>query len=529
MAQNKSQTAGDLSQTAHQWLTDVGINVNENYCKEEITAHPDYPALTSLTDFLESGGMEYEAVQADGSYINEFRYPLLAHIKQPGNEYLHPVKDVTSWDKQKEITKDWSGIALYPAENATWHNEENDEKQDQALKNRITGTAFAMAGVLLFTAPAFIYPYILINLFGFLSLAGLAISIAALGTELGYQSKLVKEVCGTVCKGGCEKVLKSKFAKGIAGITPADASVIYFAAQFIFYMIGCFYMPDFAAIFAIALPGIAVAVWSIYTQAVKLKEWCALCLGIAAVLFFQASLSGWYFTNTHIALTFSSFFLFGLLAILLTLLFMPVKKLIKTNSNLKQETNAFKKWKTDASLFLAQWEKEPTCDNTIWGNDLILGNANAPIRITVACNPYCGPCAKAHVELDKLVEKYGDKVCVQVRLLCIATNIEDKKTIAVNAILQQAEIIKSKNELKEMLSDWFEWMDYEKWKMKWKINNELNVSDFIMKHETWMEETAIAHTPTFFINGKKLPGRYEIKDLDKMIPQMTETLMVKLK
>ena len=529
MTLNKLKPAGELSDTAYQWLSGAGIKLNVDYCKEEITTHPDYPALTSLTDFLESGGMEYDAVQADASYINEFRYPLLAHIKQPGNVYLHLLKDVTAWDTEKEITKDWSGIALYAAENATWQNDENDEKQKQALKNTLIAIGFLTAGIALFVASIFFYPYILINLFGFLSLAGLAISIAALGTELGYQSKLVKEVCGTVGKGECEKVLKSKFAKGIAGITPSDASVIYFAAQFIFYTIGCFYAPDFAAIFAIALAGIAVAVWSIYTQAVKLKEWCAICLGIAAILVLQALLSGWYFTNTHTTLTFSSFFLFGLLAILLTLLFMPVKKLIKSNSNLKQEADAFKKWKSDAALFLALWEKEPTCDNTIWGNDLIIGNANAPIRITVACNPYCGPCAKAHVELDKLVEKYGDKVCVQVRLLCIATNIEDKITIAVNAILQQAEIIKSKNELKEMLSDWFEWMDYEKWKMKWKINNELNVSDFIMKHETWMEEMAIAHTPTFFINGKKLPGRYEIKDLDKMIPQMIETLMVKLK
>lgn len=92
-----------------------------------------------------------------------------------------------------------------------------------------------------------------------------------MGTELGYQSKLVKQVCGTVGNGGCEKVLTSKFAKGFAGITPADASIIYFATQFALYLIACLYNPIFTGIITISLAGIAIASWSLYTQAIKLK------------------------------------------------------------------------------------------------------------------------------------------------------------------------------------------------------------------------------------------------------------------
>ncbi len=116
-----------------------------------------------------------------------------------------------------------------------------------------------MAGLALFIGSIFIYTNATLNIFGLLSLAGLAISIAALGTELGYQSKLVKQVCGTVGNGGCEKVLGSKFAKGFAGITPADASVLYFAAQFFLYLAGCFYHPILTGIITISFAGIAVA------------------------------------------------------------------------------------------------------------------------------------------------------------------------------------------------------------------------------------------------------------------------------
>lgn len=97
------------------------------------------------------------------------------------------------------------------------------------------------------------------------------------------------------------------------------------------------------------------------------------------------------------------------------------------------------------------------------GNDLIIGNPKAPIRITVACNPYCGPCAKTHKELDKLFDNYPSKISIQLRLLCNPKNIEDKRTIAVTAILQQAPILKNNNELQHMLSDWFKHMDLAVW------------------------------------------------------------------
>jgi uncharacterized membrane protein len=532
LSQKKLNTSTELSSIAYNWLAATGIKTNANFTKKAITTHPDYPAMTAITDFLESGGMEYDAVQANASYINEFNYPLLAHIKQPGNEYLHLVNDVSMWDKEKAITENWSGIALYATKNATWHNEENDAAEKLAQKNKYIATAFVIAGLALFIGSIFIYSNAAINVFGLLSLAGLAISIAALGTELGYQSKIVKQVCGTVGNGGCEKVLGSKFAKGFAGVTPADASVLYFAAQFMLYLVGCFYNPILSGITTIAFAGIAVIAWSIYTQAVKLKEWCALCLCIVAVLLGQIIISSYLqFNNELTALTANSQSLipyaqFLITILLITLAYLPIKQLIKTNSKNKHELGTFKKWKTDASLFMAQWEKEPSCDNTIWENDLIIGNADAPIRITVACNPYCAPCAAAHKKLDELLEKHPNKIVVQVRLLCNAVSAEDSRTVAVKAILRQAQITESNTELQHMLTDWFEWMNYEKWNLKWKTNNSMDVSKVLLKHETWNNVTGITHTPTFFVNGRKLPGRYDIKDIEKMIPQLEDTFVV---
>jgi hypothetical protein len=144
----------------------------------------------------------------------------------------------------------------------------------------------------------------------------------------------------------------------------------------------------------------------------------------------------------------------------------------------------------------------------------------------VACNPYCGPCAKAHHQLDELLDKFSGKLKVQVRLLCNPTNEDDIRTIAVSAILQQAFTLKSNGELRQMLTDWFAWMNYEKWNCKWVSKDRVNTNEPLKKHADWMNENNITHTPTFFVNGRRLPGRYSLNDLEKLIPQIVEAIKI---
>src|ERR1700727_394366 len=89
----------ELWHITHQWLLSTGNKVNSNYCREEIMTHPDYPALTAVTDFLSAGNMDYQVVEANASYIHEFNYPLLAHIQLQGQQYMHLVNDAVAWDR----------------------------------------------------------------------------------------------------------------------------------------------------------------------------------------------------------------------------------------------------------------------------------------------------------------------------------------------------------------------------------------------------------------------------------------------
>lgn len=93
--------------------------------------------------------MKYKAVQADASFINSFNYPLLAHIRQPGQEYMQLISDSAVWGTDKNITQNWTGVVVYPENNAIWQNEQNDNSLKNTLKNKIISYSLIIIGLAL--------------------------------------------------------------------------------------------------------------------------------------------------------------------------------------------------------------------------------------------------------------------------------------------------------------------------------------------------------------------------------------------
>lgn len=89
--------------------------------------------------------------------------------------------------------------------------------------------------------------------------------------------------------------------------------------------------------------------------------------------------------------------------------------------------------KHDLQVFNALLEKQKAVTENPEGLGLLLGNPHATQRIIKVCNPYCGPCAKAHPELEALLHNNED---VQVQIIFTATNDEkDFKASPVKHLL----------------------------------------------------------------------------------------------
>lgn len=519
----------ELWQITYQWLNNCGNKISKNYIQEELTTHPDYPALVSVADFLDQGKFKYKAVQADSSYIDKFNYPLLAHINQPGQEHLQIINALNEWNE--DINRFWSGIVLYPELNSKWENLQNSSYLKNSIKNIIILSLIIMFAVTLVSyISLIIQSSLLLFVFGILSVTGLAISIFLLGTELGYQNQVVKQVCGAVSDGGCEKVLKSNYAKGFKGITPADASIIYFFTQIIMYILSGYYRDYLSSILLVSFLGFLVALWSIYTQAIIIRQYCILCLGIGTVLIFQFLIVFYIYNGlvfniqSYNPVIINGLLLHLVISLISIIILIPIKNLIKINKSNKLKIAELKKWKLDADLYINEWKKEQLVDISQWENDLILGNPEAPLLVTVACNLYCGPCSRTHKKLDELLSKHRDTVKIQIRLLCNLDEPRDIKTISVSKLLQKYLEIDNNLILQEMLNDWFEWMNLEKWASKWQIYSNSDVLEIIKQHSKWVHSHSITYTPTIFVNGRKMPSRYTIDDFELLIPQLLNNI-----
>jgi len=142
-----------------------------------------------------------------------------------------------------------------------------------------------------------------------------------------------------------------------------------------------------------------------------------------------------------------------------------------------------------------------------------LGNPLAPNKIVKVCNPYCGPCAKAHELLEQLIH---NNPTVQLQIIFTATNHEhDYKTPPVRHLLA----IAADNEetlVKGALNDWYlaKEKNYNVFADKYPMTEQLLQQDVkIEAMQSWCEQTQIDYTPTIFINGQQLPEMYTVEDL----------------
>jgi len=179
----------------------------------------------------------------------------------------------------------------------------------------------------------------------------------------------------------------------------------------------------------------------------------------------------------------------------------------------KSSKTALQRLKHNPQIFYALLEKQKAITESPASLGLVLGNPNAAHKIIKVCNPYCGPCAKAHSPMEELLHNNPD---VQVQIVFTASNEEnDIKAPPVKHLLAIAE--KGNEEIiKQALDDWYlaDKKDYNAFAAKYPMNGELKLQDTkVDDMKNWCDKTGIQFTPTFFVNGYQLPEMYSVNDL----------------
>ena len=178
----------------------------------------------------------------------------------------------------------------------------------------------------------------------------------------------------------------------------------------------------------------------------------------------------------------------------------------------KITTREYNRIKYNTEIYQTLLEKQPAINHSIEGLGIDIGNPESKNTIVKVCNPYCGPCAKAH----SLIENLVDQNLAKAKIIFTTTTAEtDHGKKPVEHLLALASY-NDEAKTKSALDDWYlsAKKDYETFASKNPMNGELaKQSEKIEKMDAWCRQMQISFTPTIYINGHQLPEVYSLEDL----------------
>lgn len=509
----------------------LGVKVTETSLTRALEEHPDYPGLLSISDVLNQHGIETLALMLAPEKLDQAPTPFITLAKGEKN-------DITFFTVVREI-KD-RRFSFFDLEKQAWVNggaerltgpvlladvgeqagEKNyiqhlrEERRKRLLSRLIVACipviVLMSGGVSLFQEGVdALLPFI----FALLTLTGALIGVLLLWYEVDQYNPALKQICSTGKKVNCRAVLHSKASK-IAGISWSAIGVTYFTGELLLFLCtGITTLSTLALVSWINLLALPYVVFSVYYQWRVARQWCLLCLGVQAVLVLQGATAfagGWYglvFLNPALVLKAVAAFAFPGVAVLKLL---PALQRAKES---KDNLNKLQRLKHNPQIFDAMLARQKVLTEPTEGLGIVLGNPQATHKIIKVCNPYCGPCAQAHVPMEELLDNNPN---VMLQIIFTATNAEgDVRTPPVRHLLAVAEEGNEKR-TKQALDDWYlaKKKDYDAFASKYSVNGaQARQEARIEAMREWCDKTGIAFTPTFFVNGRQLPEIYTAGDL----------------
>lgn len=534
-------TPGENSTIVKILLDIIKVKLTFTTLEKELQEHPDYPSLLSISDVLTAHGVENMSLKIDPDDLDKIPLPFIAVLSDAGSnkENFTVVRSVTNnnfeyYDLQirnwrsvsrEKFFEKWPSkvVLIADGENALSEKDYEDKLKEEKKQRFIKSSLFTVIPLLTVTAIFFAYtrygaPSALASLYTLFSLAGTIVSGLLIWYELDEYNPALQQICSPGKKVNCGAILNSKASK-IAGISWSVIGFTYFAGALLLELFSG--VNNKQTLFILAWLNAFAALYilfSVYYQWRIAKQWCVLCLyiqGLLAIQLLTTFIARWYtavsFQSTLSYDVLIPVLLAYLVPFIAASLLMPAYRSAKEGNTNKQE---LQRLKHNAQIFEALLAKQKRVSEEPEGLGIILGNHEAKNRIIKVCNPYCGPCAQAHVPMEALLENNPD---VQLQIIFTATNQEnDMKAQPVKHLLAIAEKSKNEETVKHALDDWYlaDKKDYSVFAAKYPMNGELlKQNDKVEAMRVWCDKVGIEFTPTFFVNGYQLPEIYNVADL----------------
>ncbi|MEW4924704.1 cysteine peptidase family C39 domain-containing protein [Algibacter sp. 2305UL17-15] len=507
------------------------------YIYDALLSHPDHTSLLAITDTLDRYNIENLGIRIEAEKLDTIPVPCIVQVQDNSGSLFYVVKSITDQEVSYYDEKDtlintvkadflkiWTGICLL-AETTKDSKEPNIEKTlaEKRTYNVLTiiiGVLFVgwMVSGLFSTGAVFSVSPIFYTI---LKLGGLAVGVLLLWFEIDQYNPTLQSFCqgGAGSKINCNAVLGSKYAKLFKGHLSLSLSLSllvfsYFFSSLLYLTIYKFSIASLSLLGIISFATFPIVISSLYYQAVVIKQWCKFCIMVQIILIAEIALVflGGFYKSTF---SFSEFPLLGLLFLIPIMVWSVLKPLLENKKELNLYKRGLKKIKNNPDVLDGLLLKSRKIETSLEGLGISLTSTSAKYNVIKVCNPYCGPCAKAHTVLEGLVN--AGKINLQI--LFTAKSSTDTIGKPVSHFLA-IDAKGDKKRTQQALDEWYleDKKDYEAFANKYPMNGELDSQNHkIEAMRTWCDAEKIAHTPTLFINGHELPREYSVEDLTDVL------------
>ena len=522
------------------------VKHTEDFSNKYFNGHPHKYNLFGLSKMLSDYGIENAGTRitdkekdlfniecpfiahSGGDFVVVYKTPnwLLPNVVSHGGDleqdssihYIRNGKKITL--PVKEFIKSWSGIILLAETTPDSIEPEYKEHRKKELFNIAQKTIILLTGILIF-GMAYINQNQLFQLFSYsiillINLIGVYISYLLVLKQMHVHSQYADKICTLFSKSDCNNVLESEAAKlwGVFGWS--EIGLGYFAANVLLLL----FLPQTVSLLAlINIVALPYTFWSVWYQKVKARQWCLLCL-IVQVLLWSIFIVNCLFGNLQLPpVSYSVIPLFIFVGSVYAILIFGLNLLIPALSRggeiekIRQEINAMK---ANEEVFRALLTQQDRYEVSKADSQILFGNPDAQLFITILTNPFCNPCAKMHKRVEKLLQDTKRKVCVQYLFSSFSPDLDFANRYLIAAWLDPCHCGLDPQSPEQIIADWFE--KGKPLKEEFFKNLHLNMDNpeievEFQKHEAWKEKTQLRATPTILVNGYKLPDNYKIEDL----------------
>lgn len=499
------------------------IPVMKSSVKEALKSHSAYPAFKSICDSLNEWNIENYPLKYPVDEILDIKAPYIVHFKDGGGQigfvtkiendnitYYESYENKRVTDTKKYLERCSGAVILINPDEKSGEPDFRKKWQDDMISK-------AILPLLCFAFSFFIFLSFFNNFasieapgnkikltLALTKSAGIILSLLLVLHEFKVHLSLTEKLCHLNKATNCNTVLHDKASKLFGWFGWADAGFIYFSGGLLFLLQNP-NVAGFSLLAVLSALSVPYPLFSVYYQGFVLKKWCPMCLGVQLILVIEFILLLPQFSVL-------SFSFEAISQLLLTFLFISLIYtlfILFTKERLSDELHhhqllVFKK-NTDILNFLLM--NQPHYEIPVTENSLVFGDKHAPFKITAFLSLHCSHCAKAFEKIRNILNS-GVSVSINIVLL----TSDNKMLPTLYNYLYEG---KEEDALK-LLDQWYNADSSSRTRIsedKCMLEDEDLSGRVNEGNKQLFKDFNVFGTPTFFINGYKLPSQYEIDDM----------------